>query len=553
MKSRRTKRVLLVVTGFAMVLGLGGAVVAAHGATPDFGLSASPSSASVLRGNQVQYDIAITRSNGFNSLITFSVSGQGSGASGSVSADPSGTASHRTLTVTTSSTAATGTSTLTVTGKSGSLTHTTQLSLTVTAPKFTLAVSPASANVLAGSSSQFAVAITRTNLSASIAFTVTGVPSQTTASFSPASTTGNITVLTVNTTSNTPAGTFALAIKGTSGSLTATVTAQLTVTRPPPPSFTLSVFPPTRIVLAGSSDQYAVTIDRTNLSAAVGFTVTGLPAHATASFSPVSTTGNITVLTVNTAANTPAGIFTLAIKGTSGSITRTISAYLLVLAPPQPSFILAVSPANVNVSVGLSGTFGVTISRTNLSAPIGFTVTGLPAHATASFSPVSTSGNSTTLTVNTASNTPLGSYDLVVKGTSGSVIATVTAHLTVSATNGQPFAIAGSLDRTLAPGVTGFLNLGLTNANNQPLSVTNLTVAISGTNKPACTTSNFAVTQFSAAYPIIVPANSTRTLSQLGIPQSAWPKIKMIDLPVNQDVCKSTGLTLSYAGSGQGN
>jgi hypothetical protein len=456
MRSRRARRVLLAVAGLAVLLGLGSAV-GATAAKPDFGISANPQSASVQRGNQAQFDIAISRFNGFGGAVSLAASGFPFGTSGTLTADATGHAAHRTLTVSTNVLASVGTHTLTITGASGKISHTAQVKLTITAPA--------------------------------------------------------------------------------------------------PPSFTLAVTPTSAQIVQGSSTVFIVSVARTNLSTPIDFTVTGVPSHATATFSPTSTTGTATALTVQTASNTPAGSYLLLVKGKAGTSgpSSSVTATLTVTAPPPPSFTLAVASDNINVSAGLSGAFTVTITRTNLSAPIGFTLTGAPSHTTASFSPTPTSGNTTTLTVQTASNTPLGSYSLVVKGAAGSVVATVIAHLTVSAAHAQSFPITGSLDRTLAPGVTGYLNLAMTNSNNQPLSVTSLSVSISGTNKPACTTSNFAVTQFSAAYPITVPANSTKTLSQLGIPQSAWPKVKMIDLPVNQDACKSTGLTLTYTGAGQGN
>ncbi len=453
-KIASAKRVLLVTAGLAAIVGIGATVSAASG-SPDFAVTASPHTASVVRGGHVQFNVAMTSSNGFHGAIALTVSGLPAGASGTFSSDPYYGDSHRILTVSTSSQASPGSSTLTITGKNGSLKHTAQV--------------------------------------------------------------------------------------------------VLTTTQPATPGFKLAVSPSSRTVSAGSSGTYAVTITRTNFSAAIGFTVTGVPAHASATFSPTSTSGNNTTLTVHTASNTPLGSSTLTIKGQSGSHTATVTAHLSVTKPPAPCFKLAVAPANLNLSAGASGDYTVTITRTNLTGAIAFTVTGLPAHASATFSPTSTTGNTTTLTVHTASNTPLGSSTLTIKGQSGSHTATVTAHLTVSAGHAQAFTIAGSLDRTLAPDVTGYLDLALTNSNNQPLSITGLSVTITGTSKPACTTSNFAVTQFSGAYTFSVPANSTKTLSQLGIPQSAWPKVKMINLSTNQDACKSTSLALGYTGTGQGN
>jgi hypothetical protein len=75
---------------------------------------------------------------------------------------------------------------------------------------------------------------------------------------------------------------------------------------------------------------------------------------------------------------------------------------------------------------------------------------------------------------------------------------------------------------------------------------------VTGTSKAACTTSNYSVTQFSGSYPITVPANATRTLSQLGVAQAQRPKVTMLNLPVNQDVCKTAGVTLGLSGTGTG-
>jgi hypothetical protein len=321
------------------------------------------------------------------------------------------------------------------------------------------------------------------------------------------------------------------------------------------PDFAVTASPHAMSVERGNHVHFDVAMTRSNgFHGDIALTVSGLPAGASGTFSASPYYGDShRSLTVSTSSQASPGSSTLTITGTNGSLKHTAQVVLTTTKAPAPSFKLAVAPANRNLSAGTSGDYTVTITRTQLTASIAFTAAGIPAHASATFSPSATTGNSTTLNVHTASNTPLGSYTLTIKGQSGSYTATVTAHLTVSAGHAQAFTIAGSLDRTLAPDVTGYLNLALTNSNNQPMSITNLTVTISGTNKPACATSNFAVTQFSGAYTFSVPANSTKTLTQLGIPQSAWPKIKMINLSTNQDACKSTNLSLSYTGTGQGN
>lgn len=98
-------------------------------ATPNFSLSASPSSLTVKQGTSGSSTITVTDSGGFTGSVTLSNSALPSGVTASFGTNP--TTSTSTLTFTASSTAATGTSTITITGTSGSLTHTTTISLTI--------------------------------------------------------------------------------------------------------------------------------------------------------------------------------------------------------------------------------------------------------------------------------------------------------------------------------------------------------------------------------------------------------------------------------------
>jgi hypothetical protein len=128
------------------------------------------------------------------------------------------------------------------------------------------------------------------------------------------------------------------------------------------------------------------------------------------------------------------------------------------------------------------------------------------------------------------------------------------SKLEVSAPAGKPFTVAGDLSGPLAPGIPPRpLDLTLSNTNNQDLAITNLTVTVARTSAgAACAPTNFTVVQFSGPYPVRLGANRTASLSQLGVPSSNWPKVGMLDLPVNQDACKNVTVTLAYSGSGQG-
>jgi hypothetical protein len=120
---------------------------------PNFILSASPSSVSVIQGKSGASTIAVTPQNGFGGSVSLSVSGLPSGVTASFSPNPATATS--TMTLAASNAATIGTVTATITGTSGTLTHTTTIILSVTPPPLptvsSLTLSPAS--VIGGMSS----------------------------------------------------------------------------------------------------------------------------------------------------------------------------------------------------------------------------------------------------------------------------------------------------------------------------------------------------------------------------------------------------------------
>ena len=93
----------------------------------------------------------------------------------------------------------------------------------------------------------------------------------------------------------------------------------------------------------------------------------------------------------------------------------------------------------------------------------------------------------------------------------------------------------------------------LTNSNNFTLQVTDLAAAVDHqTSSAGCDGGdNFSVEPIPAArYPLSLPANSTRTLSQLGIADADKPAVVMNDLlTVNQDACKGVTVYFHYSGT----
>lgn len=100
--------------------------------SPNFTLSASPSSQSVTAGSTADYTVTVAPQNGFIGAVSLKVSGEPSGWTPRLSSSTIGGGSgSSTLQVATTSSATPGTHTLTVTGTSGTLTQTISVPLTV--------------------------------------------------------------------------------------------------------------------------------------------------------------------------------------------------------------------------------------------------------------------------------------------------------------------------------------------------------------------------------------------------------------------------------------
>jgi subtilase family serine protease len=202
---------------------------------PDFSLSASPNSLTIVQGGVGgNTTITVTPANGFNGSVGLAVtSALPSGVSAGFNPNP--TTGNSTLTLAASSTATVGTVTVTVTGTSGSLTHTTTVSLTVNAsapaPDFSLSAAPSTLSVGRGKSVTSTITVNKLNgFSGTVSLSATGLPKGVTATFNPASTSGNST-LTLKASNTANLGTATLTIKGVTGSLNHTTTISLTTTK----------------------------------------------------------------------------------------------------------------------------------------------------------------------------------------------------------------------------------------------------------------------------------------------------------------------------------
>ena len=114
----------------------------------------------------------------------------------------------------------------------------------------------------------------------------------------------------------------------------------------------------------------------------------------------------------------------------------------------------------------------------------------------------------------------------------------------------MPFQVSGAplSGALLYPGGSDVpVNLVVTNPNHVAIAVTAVTTAVNRTGSSGCSAGDFLVPAQLSATPVI-PAGSTRSLEELGIPQSQWPKLRMIDQG-NQDACRGAQLTLAFDGT----
>ncbi len=197
-------------------------------------------------------------------------------------------------------------------------------------PDFSLSSSPTSVSVTQGSSGTSTITVNPLNgFTGSVSLTASGLPAGVTASFSPASTTGNST-LTLTASSTATTGTATVTITGTSGSLSHTTTVSLTVNAAAAPNFSLSASPASLSIQQGNSGTSAITVTPANgFTGSVSLSASGLPSGVTASFNPTSTTGTST-LTLTASSTATTGAATVTVTGTSGSLTHTTTISLTI-------------------------------------------------------------------------------------------------------------------------------------------------------------------------------------------------------------------------------
>ncbi len=232
---------------------------------------------------------------------------------------------------------------------------------------------------------------------------------------------------------------------------------------PPAQDFSLGASPTSQTVAPGGSTTYTINLTRLGgFSGSVALSATGLPGGASAGFAPASLSGSTasSTLTISTTGAVPVGSYPFSVKGTSGSLTHTTPATLVVQSSVPADFGVGVSPASRTVVAGGSTTYTVSISGTGgFSGTVSLGVTGLPGAVSAGFSPASLApGSSSTLTVTAGALLAAGTYPFTITGTSGALVHSVAASLVVQPAASADFSISVSPSSATVPstGTTTF-------------------------------------------------------------------------------------------------
>src|SRR5205807_910439 len=179
----------------------------------------------------------------------------------------------------------------------------------------------------------------------------------------PAAPTGTGATLTGSVGAAVAAGTYDLTVDGTGAPGNRSTPLTLTVSAPG--DYTLSLTPAELTVEQGAMGTATVTITRTNFTGAATLRLGNAPSGVTGSFDPAAPTGTNSTLTMGVGAAVAPGVYNLPVDGPASRAYGLTSLTLTVSATAD--YALSLTPAELTIVQGVTGTATVTITRTNFT------------------------------------------------------------------------------------------------------------------------------------------------------------------------------------------
>ena len=341
-----------------------------------------------------------------------------------------GSSDSRGLTISTTASTPPGIYTVTVTGSStGGISST--VPVTVAVQDFQITTDVQSMKLSIGQSATTTITVTPIDgFTGTVALSV-GAPGGYTAGLTTNTISGGsgTSVLTISHTSTAQFDPTTITVSGVSGARTQTNS--ITVINPPP-AIKLSTSPRPIITTAGQSAGFTVTV-----SSLYGFTGTvsiseRSPSSLTCTApnpSSVTLTSTTTQASASISCTAPAGLYTLNVTGTSGSLSSyTLSPFTI------QDFTISASPASVPVIPGATGSSTITVTPNfGFTGAVTLSSSVTPTGLSCSFTNTSITGGSGSQTLNCNGGSPQTSYTVTITGNSGSLTHTATVTFTFTA------------------------------------------------------------------------------------------------------------------------
>ncbi|GIW28103.1 MAG: hypothetical protein KatS3mg070_1466 [Meiothermus sp.] len=299
-----------------------------------FTLSLDPTSATVNPGQSASTTLTITPQNGFSGTVNLSLQSPPEGVSlsqSSVNVTGSG-AQNFSLEIQTTSATPVQTHNLTLQASQGDFSASASFELNVTAvpqPNFEIALNPTAQTVVQSNSVTATLTITPQNgFSGTVDLSLQNPPEGVTVSPASISVSGSAAqdfTVTFNTSASTPTGPSSLTLVAAQGSLSKTVSFELTVT-----SFNIALTRSSTLRAQGQSfSDFDLTLTPVaGFSGSVILSLQSPPSGISLSPASLSASGPVTLSVDRTV---PEGVYNLTVQASSGNLTRTAPLTLRVL------------------------------------------------------------------------------------------------------------------------------------------------------------------------------------------------------------------------------
>jgi hypothetical protein len=225
-----------------------------------------------------------------------------------------------------------------------------------------------------------------------------------------------VSVVTLSVATTVAPGTYSGTLRASAAGVSS-VTAQVSVIVQPIPAISVALTPSTLAINQNASGSITVAMTRTNYAGAATLSVTGLPTGVTGSFDQATTTGTTATLTLAASATAAIGAATVTIS-VGGTGLTTASSTVSLTVNPAPAYTMSAAPATLTVDIGGTAMTTLTLTRTNFADAVALSAENLPSGVTATFTPPSTSGTTSTVQFAVAASVAAGTSTITLRGTS---------------------------------------------------------------------------------------------------------------------------------------